>query len=216
MSRTGRNRTRSRAESKQATHEALIAAGVAMISEHGLDVSLDAICARAKLTRGAFYVHFADRDAFLLAVMQHVLGGFVTRVAGAAAGSADGEAPTTADAIRGFLAAVGTPALHPAQRAPKAPRFHQVMEACRRAPQIGDAYRRLVVAGRDRIAALVAGDRRDARIRGDVEPEAVADLLAIFALGIATALELEIPVAIDRAGASLLTLLGGKPHAPPR
>lgn len=201
MSRTGRNRQRSRAETKQATREALIAAAIAMISVHGLDVSLDAICARAKLTRGAFYVHFADREALLLAVMQHVLGGFVSQLAGA--GSNDSW--TTAGAIRGFLAAAGTPVLHPARGAPKAPRFHHVMEACRRSPAIGDAYRRLVIAGRDQVATLVARDLRNAD--NAVDPGAIADLLAIFALGVATALELELPLALDRAGAALIAML---------
>src|SRR5215813_11962618 len=66
---------------KQETRDALIAAGLAAFAEHGLDVpSLDAICARAGFTRGAFYVHFKDRDDFVVAVMEHVLGGFLDAV----------------------------------------------------------------------------------------------------------------------------------------
>jgi len=39
--------------------------------------SLDDICDRAGFTRGAFYVHFADREALLVAVMDHVGESFV-------------------------------------------------------------------------------------------------------------------------------------------
>src|SRR5262245_37416602 len=44
---------------KQETREALLRAGMEMFAEQGLDApSLDALCARAGFTRGAFYVHF--------------------------------------------------------------------------------------------------------------------------------------------------------------
>src|SRR3954447_1686913 len=62
-----------RERAKAETRNALIEAGVALIAEQGLDVpSLDAICDRAGYTRGAFYVHFRDRDAFIVAVMDHL------------------------------------------------------------------------------------------------------------------------------------------------
>ncbi|HEY0250250.1 MAG TPA: TetR family transcriptional regulator, partial [Kofleriaceae bacterium] len=67
---------KTREQAKAQTRIALIDAGIIELGHHGLDASLDQICARAKLTRGAFYVHFADRDAFIVAVMHHVLGGF--------------------------------------------------------------------------------------------------------------------------------------------
>src|SRR5678816_2963257 len=72
---------RSRDVSKQETREALIAAGIAAFREEGLDApSLDSICARAGYTRGAFYVHFKDRDDFLIAVMSNVVQGFMDAI----------------------------------------------------------------------------------------------------------------------------------------
>src|SRR5688572_5329038 len=66
---------------KQETREALIVAGIAAIASEGIDTpSLDAICARAGYTRGAFYVHFRDRDDFLIAVMEHILQGFIDAI----------------------------------------------------------------------------------------------------------------------------------------
>ena len=59
---------------KQETREALLRAGMELFAEQGLDVpSLDALCARAGFTRGAFYVHFADREEFIVAVMERIV-----------------------------------------------------------------------------------------------------------------------------------------------
>ncbi|HTO55513.1 MAG TPA: TetR/AcrR family transcriptional regulator [Myxococcota bacterium] len=74
---------RSRAESKEATKQALLHAGLIELVEHGLDApSLDAICARAGYTRGAFYVHFKDREDFFVAVMDWALSGILAAVLG--------------------------------------------------------------------------------------------------------------------------------------
>ncbi len=72
---------RSRDIAKQETRDALIRAGLSIFSEEGVDIpSLDAICARAGFTRGAFYVHFKDREHFLGAVVDQLLQDFVNWV----------------------------------------------------------------------------------------------------------------------------------------
>jgi TetR/AcrR family transcriptional regulator, transcriptional repressor for nem operon len=74
-------RARSRDLAKQETRDALIRAGLTLFSEEGVDLpSLDAICARAGFTRGAFYVHFKDREDFLGAVVDQLLTDFVNAV----------------------------------------------------------------------------------------------------------------------------------------
>src|SRR5262249_60627386 len=67
-----------RAQAKRETREALIHAGLEAFAAEGLDApSLDAICARAGFTRGAFYVHFKDREDFVVAVMERELATFL-------------------------------------------------------------------------------------------------------------------------------------------
>jgi len=74
-------RSKTREEAKRETREALIRAGIEAFAAEGVDLpSLDAICARAGFTRGAFYVHFKDRDDFLLSVMDKVLSEFINSV----------------------------------------------------------------------------------------------------------------------------------------
>src|SRR5690349_6561678 len=69
---------RTRDVTKRETREALVDAALAEFAAHGLDApSLDAICARAGYTRGAFYVHFRDREQLMAAVVERVIGGFL-------------------------------------------------------------------------------------------------------------------------------------------
>jgi TetR/AcrR family transcriptional regulator, transcriptional repressor for nem operon len=173
--------SRTRAETKQATRKTLIRAGIAEFSRHGFDVSLDQICARAKLTRGAFYVHFADRDAFIVAVMQDILGTFVAALTGLAPA-----APNLERAIDVFFIAVAARA--PIVTGASGLRFYHVLEACRRSKAIGDTYRGILMTGRDRVREL--------------DP-ARADLLAVVALGLLVVTELDLPIDLERVRAAL-------------
>jgi TetR/AcrR family transcriptional repressor of nem operon len=180
MTKARRKRVKTREDSKQETRAALITAGLAEISAHGLEVSLDAICARANLTRGAFYVHFADREAFLVAVMNEVLGRFVT-------GLTSANLTNLRAAIDAFFAAAaaGSPAVHDRG----ALRFHHLTEACVRSHAIGDRYREIVLAGRDQLAHLITRGQQAGEVR-QVPPGALADTLVIAALGVAASVEL--------------------------
>jgi TetR/AcrR family transcriptional regulator, transcriptional repressor for nem operon len=58
-----------RAEAALETREALLDAGLQVAEEHGLSgMSVNRVVAAAGLAKGTFYVHFADRDAFLNAL----------------------------------------------------------------------------------------------------------------------------------------------------
>src|SRR5262249_58194994 len=100
-----RAQRRSRAESKEATKQSLLYAGLIELVEHGLDApSLDAICARAGYTRGAFYVHFKDREDFFVAVMDWALTGILLGVVGA-----DGAGTDLRSAVGPFSNYLGNP-----------------------------------------------------------------------------------------------------------
>ena len=189
--------------SAAATREALIAAGLAAFDRDGLDASLDAICARAKLTRGAFYVHFADRDAFIVAVMRHVIGTFVSGLALLPSGDTGG----IARAIELFVAAADARA--PAVTGGSGLRLQHLLEACRRSATIGGAYRELLVGARDRLADAIAVDQAasPARVRRDVDARALADLMIVTALGFAARHELELELDVAAAARALLALL---------
>src|SRR5258708_36557590 len=67
----GRRKPSLRELAKLRTRDAIVDAALEVFSAEGLDTpSLDAICARAGCTRGAFYVHFKDRDDLVAAAME--------------------------------------------------------------------------------------------------------------------------------------------------
>ena len=72
MKKTAVRQPRSRDAAKQETREALLQAAMELFRSEGLDASLDAVCARAGYTRGAFYVHFRDREELISAVIERV------------------------------------------------------------------------------------------------------------------------------------------------
>jgi AcrR family transcriptional regulator len=53
------------------THEALLQAGMRLAERHGLgNMSINAVVAEAGVAKGTFYVHFANRAAYLVALHQ--------------------------------------------------------------------------------------------------------------------------------------------------
>jgi len=189
---------RRRSEAKQETREALIAAALAEFAEHGLDApSLDAICARAGYTRGAFYVHFPDRDAFIVAVMQHVLGGFVATLTSS---SAD-----VRTSIRLFAEAVRR--RMPVVAGGAKLRFHHILEACRRSRTIGDAYRGVVAAAMTSLVIAIERDQTAGRIRRELDARTVAQMMVVTVLGMLAVTELDLPIEIDRIEQALLGLI---------
>jgi AcrR family transcriptional regulator len=186
---------RSRKEAMAATRDALIDAGLEAFSAEGLDASLDGICARAGFTRGAFYVHFRDRDQFLVAVMDRVGQQFLeTLFAGA-------DLPTT---VSRFVAAVVSgryPLTHKGGVRP-----HQLLEACARSREVRQRYVALIELSLKQVAEVVrAGQRHE--VRDDLAPAEVAQLLLATVIGAQTMLELEVPLEPARLAALLLKLL---------
>jgi AcrR family transcriptional regulator len=78
------------AERSRRTREALIRAGRELFAEQGYaGTGLEALAARAGVTRGALYHQFRDKRALFLAVFEAVEADLVARLARVVAGSAD-------------------------------------------------------------------------------------------------------------------------------
>jgi AcrR family transcriptional regulator len=188
--------SQSRREAKAETRNALIAAGMAAFAEQGLDASLDGICARAGYTRGAFYVHFEDRDDFLVAVMERVGVSFLEGV------FAGRSLPST---VSRFVEAVLSGAYPLTAKSGVKP--HQLLEACARSPRVRMRYVELIESSLGQLRDLIAlGQERE--LRDDVEPEHVAALLMATVIGAQTMLELEATIQPRAVAATVMRLLG--------
>lgn len=194
----------SREESMRETRQALVDAALASFAEEGLDASLDGICDRAGFTRGAFYVHFADRESLLVAAMnqlgQQVFATvFASALAAGGAGGFSASARRFADAV----AAGDYPLMGGAPGAARV-RPHLLLDACARSPAIRDGYRQLVEASAAHVASLVRGE---SALREGVDPEDVGTLALALVIGAQTMSELGIPIASRmRAFVDLLEL----------
>lgn len=187
---------RTRAEAKAETREALIAAGMMVFGEQGLDASLDAICARAGYTRGAFYVHFPDRDHLIQAVMERVGAIFLQALF---AGR-----PSLAATVARFVEAVATGAYPLTAKGGVRP--HQLLQACARSPSVRAGYVALIGSCIEHLAQRVSEDQGK-ELRRDVLAGDVAVLMLAAVIGAQTMMELEVPFLPARLATVLLRLL---------
>ena len=193
---------KTREATKQETRDALIGAGLAAFAEEGLDLpSLDAICARAGFTRGAFYVHFRDRDDFLVAVMEQVFGILLDAVI--ATGDDAHDLEHTVDRFAAVVALApqgsGSEGVGIA--------LHRVLDACARAPGLRQRFVTLLQDGAVRLTAAARHGQAAGTVRGDVEPKAMGLLLIFMALGAMAALDAGVPFDPSTARDAALRLL---------
>ena len=201
----------SREESKRETREALILAGIDAFAEDGLDTpSLDGICARAGRTRGAFYVHFRDREDFVVQVMDRVIRGFVAMAMGDEA-EERGLIPTVhryvamIDAAQSALAA----GLDPSRAAAtlQSLTLQRALEACSRSDAVRFRFVELVEDAIRQVADETRLGQSDRTVRTDIDATSLATLLVAIALGAGLAIETGVRFDLQRISPALLELI---------
>lgn len=197
-----------RQAAKQGTREALLQAASAEFAEKGLDVpSLDSICARAGFTRGAFYVHFRDREDLVAAVMERVLGVFLDAVIGGEGGDVARTITRFSElAVHGIEDTGGGSTTLPGL--PPGVPFHQILAACQRSEGTRAQLVATLATAAARLTEGAAADQRAGRLRGDLPPRELAVLLLLLSLGVRAAADLRLPVDVAATRSALLRLLG--------
>jgi AcrR family transcriptional regulator len=206
--------TRRRSEAKQETREALIAAALAEIAEHGLDApSLDAICARAGYTRGAFYVHFRDRADLLVAVVEHAMTVFMDAVI-ATGGAGGHDLERTIDRFAAAVASTiggGATRDRPALPLPAGVSFARVLEGVTRDPRLKTGFTNLLAGATARLAAVTSEGQAAGSTRSDVGATAAGSLLVLVALGVMVALDVGLPIQPTALRDTVLRMLAAEP-----
>ncbi len=187
------------------TRDALIASGITLFAKRGLDgPSLDDICAHAGLTRGAFYVHFKDRDDFLVAVMDRFGQPLLDELLSVGQGG-------FAEAVQRFVAASAS------GRYPLMPeggiRPYQLLDACARSQVLRERYLGLVKISTSRVAELVAEGQKSGMLRPDLEPANAAQLTIALVVGLQTLADLGMPLSLEALAPDVIKLL--LPPVPP-
>jgi len=201
-------RRRTRADSARATRAALIDAALAEFAAHGFDTpSLDAICARAGYTRGAFYVHFRDRAELMSAVVEHAMSLFLDTIVVHADAASDltRTIERFADAVASTLAGHGgAPSAIPL---PAGVPFARILEAVTRDPALRRTFAALLGRAAEGVAATAAEGQRARTVRADVDAAHVGTLLVLLALGVLVAVDAGLPLDPARLRAAAIGLV---------
>jgi TetR/AcrR family transcriptional repressor of nem operon len=192
----------SRAEAKQASREALIKSAMALMPEKGLDVSLDELCAHAGYTRGAFYVHFKNRDELTLEVMTINGENWLNSIFKP---RPDGAAEDLFTMVQRFLTEMVSGTYPITQEAGLRP--HQLLEACARSEPIKQRYLALVTDSIRRLTANVQQSQDKKQLNQTIDPEQIASLLLALAIGVHTMYDLNYPIDFAKGSMALLQLL---------
>ncbi|HET8730342.1 MAG TPA: TetR/AcrR family transcriptional regulator [Moraxellaceae bacterium] len=200
MKKTADPTLRPRELAKQDTRDALLRAATALFREEGLDVSLDALCARAGYTRGAFYVHFRNRDELLSAVIERIVHELIDTLLGP-----EGSDDEFLVLVGRFLETVAA-GQYPISRNGGL-RPHQLLDACARSETVRLQYRRLIDTGIARLTAAVSGAQSRGELRADVPAAHVARMLMGLVLGMQTMMDLLMPLDLPDMARTVLSLL---------
>lgn len=185
------------------TRAALVEAARESFAADGFDApSLDAICRRAGLTRGAFYGHFRDREELIEAVQARESEAFLQSVMGAAA------EPDLAGIVERFVDVFRRRRRGDEDTPGQAMPIHRSLWAAQRNPGVRADMVRAGLVGR---ASLIeAADRY--REAGHLDPrigsEELADFLLVLSFGVMVIEDLDITIDLSERSRRLLELLG--------
>jgi AcrR family transcriptional regulator len=199
MSKPGKKLRKSRAQAKVDTRDALLTTGMQLFAKHGLDApSLDAICEHAGFTRGAFYVHFRDRDEFLVAVMDRVGTQFLDRLLGPMEGGLPG-------LVQRFLEAshTGEYPLMPAGGI----RPYQLFDACARSPLLRERYLSFVKISIARVADLVRDGQARGLIQKELDPHKTATIVLASVVGAQALVDLGSVLPLEELAVEMLGMM---------
>jgi TetR/AcrR family transcriptional repressor of nem operon len=191
-----------REQSKSQTRQAIIEAAVTCFSKAGLDSpSLDSICAQAGCTRGAFYVHFKNRDALIAAAMAERRGAVLSMMLSGSPGSLS---------IPELLTQFGQAVERGAFPIPGAVRTGELLAACRRSRTIQKTQVRLLKETLQLLEKHAAAGRKSGALRPDMNDTALATLLLVLEAGTELLLDFGVPLDFGAAARALARLVA--PH----
>lgn len=193
--------TSARARAKERTREDLLRSALELFAEQGIEgPSLDAVCERAGRTRGAFYVHFTDREALVVAVAERILRGYVTALVDAA---------TVADTLDRFSELlVRAATVEEATFEDLGTRhFRLVLEASARFPAARERFVAILAEAVGLLAARVEAEQGQGSMRAG-EARGMAEVLVAVLIGL-LAFQEGGPERVERVRAALAGLLRG-------
>ena len=176
------------------------AAASRLFHERGLDApSLDDICAAAGYTRGAFYVHFKDREELIIAVARENSHRRMDSIIASA-----GEALDLERTVHLFATHAVTSGAYPGIGAVK---VHQFLGALDRSPQLRAAHLNVIAEAKMRLTQAAREGQEAGTVRPDVDAAAIAEILLTLVAGVEQLIEQGSPPDVSAAANGLLRML---------
>ena len=200
---------RIRQQTREATRRVLMEAGLAeTLSRGGLDApSIDAICARAGYTRGAFYVHFRDRDHFEAEVFEWVLNDILGMLwRGAFEGAED------IHEVVGRFSAAMTARIWPDLDDNIRAGYLSVLRAAMSGPEAKERHARLMKEVVGRLAESVRDGQSKGTLRKDLDPDQAGMIVLLLAIAMIMWDDIAIEMDVNAIGTTVVHLL----ETPPR
>jgi TetR/AcrR family transcriptional repressor of nem operon len=197
-----------RAETKQLTREALILAGMELFRELGLDgPSLDAICERAGKTRGAFYVHFVDRDAFEVAVMERIIGAYIATIVKTA--DPAGDLIRTVQQFIDQVVAIASGKVSSPIGVLGSDQLRLLLQGLHRSALVRERFNQLLHFAEQQLIAVIGAAQAGGQVRKDIAPDVLAHVLIGQVFGLMVVLEATKPTVeeVERTRDAVLALL---------
>jgi AcrR family transcriptional regulator len=201
-----------REHQKLETRALLVETGLREFAAHGLDLpSIRGICARAGLTRGAFYIHFKDREDFFRAVMERALRDVAAELprrgvlAGSVAEMLERAARILEELSRRAEARHAAGGEH--ESAP-ALRFHHLLGASDRSAAVRTRFGSILENARARLARMFDEAQASGDLRDDLSADDLANHFVTHVLGVLASTSAGITVETERTvrlAAALLT-----------
>jgi len=197
-----RTEPRTRDETKQETRQRLIEAAASLFREQGLDSpSLDAICERAGYTRGAFYVHFRDREDIILAVSELNTQRRIESIIARSDEALDLELTIRMFAKLfegGGYGDIG------------AVRLHQFLAALGRSDVLRKRHVELLHESMRRISDAARRGQGAGTVRRDLDADTIGQLLLVLVGGVEVLFEMGVRVDVKKGAEAVLEML--RPH----
>lgn len=194
-----------RETAKIASREALVRSAMVLMPEKGLDVSLDELCAHAGYTRGAFYVHFKNRDELTVEVMTRNGEVWLDSIFSS---QVEGEAEDLLTMVPRFLNEMVSGNYPITKEAGLRP--HQLLEACARSEVIRERYIGHISESIKRLSENVKQSQNKKQLNSGADPEQIAILLLGLAIGFHTMYDLDYPLDVSKTALAMLQLMSGK------
>jgi AcrR family transcriptional regulator len=193
---------RIRAEAKEATRRALLAAGLTETVERGGAVpSIDAICARAGYSRGAFYVYFANRSDFVDHMLQWVVGDiFETLFRGA--GEDEADLQTIVERFTQALAKREWPDVTDIRSA-----YLSVVAGLRESESVRRRHADLMKAALARLEGAIRDGQQTGRFSDTLDSRMLAKIILLVGVGLIVWDDVGIPIDPQDIGQHFLELI---------